>query len=196
MSCVCVCGSSCETDAEEGNWRQKKIVVTLHVKLHLCSRTRLQEKRAPAEPFWLPSAGRNKVCFPTLASLLQPCLHCLSGPSRPLGFPPFQGSSSGRQFSASGCLMGLNIPMAGTPKRSRKQTQKQIATKVRRANCYLAATMTSLVRLEAPSKHFSLCIHSNSVPDNNVSFASEQTCDATQRPYAIWPGIRAGTPTH
>lgn len=41
-----------------------------------------------------PVTDRNWFCFLTLASPRWLAVHCLPGPFRPLGFPPFQGSSS------------------------------------------------------------------------------------------------------
>ena len=79
-------------------------------------------------------------CCLTLASLPQLFIYCLPEPSRPLRFPPFQDSSSGRQLAASGCLTGLNIPAAEwNPIASNKLSQNQISTQGRLPNCYMTS---------------------------------------------------------
>lgn len=52
------------------------------------------EEESAGEFVGPPVTDRNWFCFLTLASPRWLAVHCLPGPFRPLGFPPFQGSSS------------------------------------------------------------------------------------------------------
>lgn len=152
---------------EEGNWAASderkelhcqtlpRYVMRIPLKLHFSSSSR---RERPWSHFGCQKHAGIRFCFSTLASLPHSLIYCLPEPSRPLGFPPFQDSSSGRQLPASGCLTGLSVPavewnpIAGS---LHKQSQNQITTKVRLANCYV----TSPVGQEAPPAPFILCIH-------------------------------------
>lgn len=54
----------------------------------------LQEKKVARSLFGCQWQTGKGVCFLTLASTRWLACHCLPGPFWPLGFPPFQGSSS------------------------------------------------------------------------------------------------------